>query len=111
MHPVALHYSDIENSDIVLNCIYFAVVDSRTGPKFTFGSLLLPFHLDRIFREVFLHNRSIIGFILVFRRWVFTSVNDSVLLDVRKVVFQCGLTTISVNWAMQGESDIQPELT
>ena len=86
-----MYHANVQNADIVLHGIYLAVVQARQWIEISLGSRLLTLDSDRIFDQPFPNRGPILRFVGVFFRAVPRSVDDSVLLAIRQIVFECCL--------------------
>jgi hypothetical protein len=76
---------NVQYPNVILNCIYLAIVDPRKSAKVALGMGLLSYDSDRIFAQIFRDNSSIVGFIPVFSWRLLASVDDCVLLRLGEV--------------------------
>jgi len=67
LHRVIVNLPDVQYPDIILNCIYLAIVDPGKHPKVALGIGLLSYDSDRIFAQILLDNSSIVDFIPFFQ--------------------------------------------
>jgi hypothetical protein len=84
-NPIIFDHADVENANIVLNCVHLTVIYPGESAEISLGAFLFSMYFDGIFAEVLCDDRPIGSLVPVFIWGVFAGVDDSVLLRLGEI--------------------------
>ena len=96
---ILVYHTNIQHSDVILDCVYLAVIEARFRLELPFRAFLLAVHSDGVLAQLFPHYPAITCFVGEFRRTMLGGVNYSVLVAVGKVGLECCLAGVRLYWS------------
>jgi hypothetical protein len=91
---ILVYHTNIQYSDVILDCVYLAVIEARFRLELPFRTFLLAVHSDGVLAQLFPHYRAVFCFVEAFFRTMLGGVDYSVLVAVGKVGFECCLAGV-----------------
>lgn len=91
---ILVYHTNIQHPDVILDCVYLAVIEARFRLELPFRAFLLAVHFDGVLAQLFPHPRAIIRFVEAFFGAILRGVDYSVLVAVGKVGLECCLAGV-----------------